>query len=176
MQNKSYLETHLFTAKHLVYDKCDFEFNTLKIEDESQEYGACSFKLNDFKIKFRISKITPTKAGQFVTIWKRNSKGKTEPFNLTDEFDFVIISSQKGDDFGQFIFPKSVLLDKGIITGYNKKGKCGIRVYPPWDIVTNKQAEKTQLWQSKYFLAINKSDKTNLKLAKQLLETNSKND
>jgi hypothetical protein len=90
---------------------------------------------------------------------------------LTDEIGFIIISSQNGDDFGQFIFPKSVLLDKGIVTGNTKKGKRGIRVYPPWDTVTNKQAKKTQLWQTKYFLTTDSSDKADLNLAKKILNT-----
>jgi len=46
-----------------------------------------------------------------------------------------------------------------------------MRVYPSWDTVTNKQAEKTQLWQTKYFLKIDNNSKTNLNLAKQLLGT-----
>jgi hypothetical protein len=165
------LQHHLYNAKTLVYDKCGFYLSELIIEDESQDYGACTFRLNRLKIKYRVSKITPTKTGQFVTIWKRNKEGVTKPFNLTDEIDFVIISSQNGDAFGQFIFPKSVLLEKGIITGKEKEGRRGFRVYPPWYTVTNKQAEKTQLWQTKYFLIIKPSDKTNLNLAKKLLGT-----
>lgn len=171
LKDDNNLQQHLYSAKTLVYDKCGFDFGELIAEDESQEYGACTFRLNGLKVKFRISKITPTRTGQFVTIWKRNQEGITQPFDLTDEIDFVIISSQNGDDFGQFIFPKSVLLDKGIMTGNNKEGKRGIRVYPPWNTVTNKQAEKTQRWQTKYFLTIDSSDKTNLNLAKQLFET-----
>jgi hypothetical protein len=170
------LQYHLHTAKNLVYNKCGFYFNELIIEEESNEYGACNFRLNKLKIKFRISKITPTKTGQFVTIRKRNQEGITQPFDITDEIDFVIISSQNGDDIGQFIFPSSVLLDKRIISGKDKQGKRGIRVYPPWDTVTNKHAEKTQLWQIKYFLTIDKNNNLNLDLAKQLLETIAKAD
>lgn len=169
LKDDNYLQHYLRNAKTLVYDKCGFDFDELIIEEESQEYGACTFRLNKLKIIFRISKITPTKTGQFVTIWKRNNEGITQPFDFRDEIDFVIISSQNGDGCGQFIFPKSVLLDKGIITGNGKKGKRGIRVYPPWDTATNKQAEKTQLWQTKYFVRIDNSDRTNWNLAKQLL-------
>jgi hypothetical protein len=171
LKDDNILQHHLHTAKNLVYDKCGFNFCELISEEESKEYGACNFKLNELKIKFRISKITPTKTGQFVTIWKRNKEGITQPFDLTDKIDFVIISSQNGYKFGQFIFPKSVLLDKGIMTRNNKEGKRGIRVYPPWDTVANKQAEKTQLWLTKYFLTINNNNKTNLNFAKQLLGT-----
>lgn len=176
MKDDNILQRHIHNAKTFVYDKCGFNFSELNVENESKEYGACAFRLNGLKIHFRISKITPAKTGQFVTIWKRNKDGVTQPFSLTDEIDFVIISSQNEYDFGQFIFPKSLLLSKGIITGNGKEGKRGIRVYPPWDKVSNKQAEKTQLWQTKYFLAINKGDKTDLELAKHLLETNAKTD
>lgn len=168
LTDENNLQQHLHAAKTLVYDKCGFNFSDLIVEDESQEYGACTFRLNGLKIKFRISKITPAKPGQFVTIWKRNQEGITQPFDLTDEIDFVIVSSQTRDNFGQFIFPKSVLLYQGIMAGNDNEGKRGIRVYPPWDIVKNKQAEKTKLWQTKYFLTINKGDNLNLNLAKKL--------
>lgn len=158
----------LYLAKSFVYDKCNFNFGDFILEKESQEYGACSFTLNGMNIQFRTSKITPTKTGQFVTIWKRNQAGITQPFDLTDNIDFFIISSQTAERFGQFIFPKSLLLDKGIITGNQKEGKRGIRVYPPWDIATNKQAAKTQNWQTDYFFAIEKDGSIDFTLIKNL--------
>ena len=151
------IHNHLKVVKELVYDTCGFDFTNLKQNVESSEYGACSFKLTGKTIQFRVSKITPTKIGQFVAIWKRNKEGITEPFNISDDIDFIIISSKSGENFGQFIFPTSVLADKGIITSKGKEGKRGVRVYPPWDIVTNKQAEKTQSWQTNYFFTINKN-------------------
>jgi hypothetical protein len=54
--------------------------------------------------------------------------------------------------FRAFIFPKSVLHQKGVLADDEKDGKRGFRVYPPWDIAENKQAKQTQEWQSKYFL------------------------
>ena len=159
----------LKVVKKLVYDPCGFDLTDLKLNSESVEYGACSFGLNGKAIQHRVSKITPTKTGQFVTIWKRNKDGITEPFDILDDLDFVIITSKSGDNFGQFIFPKSVLADKGIITRNGKKGKRGIRVYPPWDIATNKQAEKTQRWQIEYFLTIKNDNSTDLNLIKKLV-------
>lgn len=155
-------------VKKVVYDQC-FELTNPKLNSESQEYAACSFELDGKKIEHRVSKITPTKIGQFVTIWKRNKNGITEPFGLSDELDFIIITARSGENFGQFIFPKQVLADKGIITQNGKSGKRGIRVYPPWDIPNSKQAEKTQNWQIDYFLTIKTDDSTNLDLAKKLL-------
>ncbi|RYE55564.1 MAG: hypothetical protein EOP48_09925, partial [Sphingobacteriales bacterium] len=151
-----------------LYDKCGVHFADLIVEAESQDYGACTFKLNGFKVAFRISKITPTKTGQFVSIWKRSQEGLTQPFEWSDDIDFVIVSSRQGDNFGQFIFPKRLLLQKGIMTGPDKQGKRGIRVYPPWDTVANKQAAATQGWQTKYFLTIHKSGPTSLDLVRLL--------
>src|SRR5258708_5952015 len=92
-----------------------------------------SFNLNGFFIRFRVAKITPTKIGQFVTLWKRIGNGPTQPYDTSDTVDFFIISTRKDDHFGQFVFPKSVLSEQGILSINGKGGKRGIRVYPPWD-------------------------------------------
>ncbi len=68
--------------------------------------------------------------------------------------DFFVISTRDNDYFGQFVFPKSVLLEKNIFSTNGKGGKRGIRVYPSWDKTMNQQAQKTQKWQLKYFLEI----------------------
>jgi hypothetical protein len=163
------LNSELLQVKELAYDKCNLEFSNLEIDSESAEYQACSFQLNLFEIIHRLSKITPTKIGQFVTIWKRNDKGVTAPFDVSDNFDFIIITSKSGENLGQFVFPKSVLLEKRIISNNNTSGKRGIRVYPPWDIPTSKQAEKTQNWQIKYFYSI-ENNSFNNELVKKLFQ------
>ena len=160
--------TDLKIAKELVYDKCGFDFTNPKLDTESIAYGACSFELNGKTVQYRVAKTTPTKTGQFVTIWKRNADGITEPFSVSDKVDFIVISAKSADNFGQFIFPQSVLADKGIITQNSKEGKRGIRVYPPWDITKNKQAQKTQAWQTKYFLTIKEDDSIDLDLINEL--------
>lgn len=167
MKNKNLSASELLAIKELVYDNCNFEFSNLIIDSESEEYQSCSFKLNSIKIIHRFSKITPTKIGQFVTIWKRNNKGITVPFDVSDNFDFIIITSKSDKNLGQFVFTKAILLEKGIISNNNISGKRGIRVYPPWNIPTSKQAEKTQLWQTKYFYSINK-DAFDIELVKKL--------
>lgn len=166
----------LKVVKELLYDKFGFHLTDPKLNSESMEYGACSFMLNGKTIQHRVSKITQTKTGQFVTIWKRNKDGVTEPFDISDDLDFIVITSKSGENFGQFIFPKTVLADKGIITQNGKEGKRGIRVYPPWDRVTNKQAEQTQGWQTKYFLTIKNDGSTDFVLAKKLFALTDKKD
>ncbi len=162
------LPKNLLTAKELVYDICGFECSEPQPEKESQEYDAFDYKIGESQIKFRSAKITPTKTGQFVTLWKRNINGIIEPFDYKDEIDFVIVSVQKEDLLGQFIFPKEILLKKGVFTSETKEGIRATRVYPPWDETTSKQAQKTQQWQLDYFLSV--SDKTDLNRAKHLLD------
>jgi hypothetical protein len=144
----------LIIAKELVYDCCDFECTEPQPEAESQEYDAYDFQIENHNIKFRTAKITPTKTGQFVTLWKRNKTGIIEPFDFSDAIDFVIVNVRKDDLFGQFIFPKAVLLQKGIFSTAVKEGIRATRVYPPWDETTSKQAQKTQQWQLNYFCGI----------------------
>ncbi|WP_205755897.1 MepB family protein [Lacibacter luteus] len=171
MKEDNILYRQLYLAKESLFDLCNFELSDFVMEDESREYEACSFKLNDLRIRFRASKITPEKTGQFVTIWKRNKQNITAPFNQNDDFDFLIICSQDKNNFGLFIFSKTILADKGIITINNKDGKRGIRVYPNWNTVTNKQAEKTQRWQTKHFIDLRANEQPNLDSAKQLFGT-----
>ena len=144
----------LVETKNLLFDKCDFEVLNLEIEKESSEYCAHRFEINNKKIVFRQAKITPTKIGQFVTIWKRNvEKNVIEPFEDSDQIDLFVINVQTDLQFGQFVFPKSILIEKGIVTN-KKEGKRAIRVYPSWDLTENKQAQKTQKWQLDYFIEI----------------------
>ena len=152
----------------LVYVKCNFDLNNPVLHQESTSYGACSFELNQKKIQHRVSKITPTKSGQFVTIWKRDQEGITKAFAISDDLDYIFITSRSGENLGQFIFPKSVLAAKGIITQNNKEGKRGIRVYPPWDRTNSKQAEKTQLWQTDYFLDLKSEDSIDFEMIRKL--------
>lgn len=157
-------------VKELLYDKCGFVMTHLNLYRESVAYGACSFSLEGYKIEHRISKITPAKTGQFVTIWKRNENGVTEPFDISDDFDFIAVTSKNGAHIGQFIFPKSVLADKAILSQKGKGGKRGLRVYPNWDKVVNKQAEKTQGWQAAYFVSIVHNNSADIDLAKQIFD------
>jgi hypothetical protein len=136
----------------LVFEKLDLKIRNLIIEKESQEYCAAQFELNNSKIIFRKAKVTPTKIGQFVTLWKRIDEKPIQPYSSTDDFDFVIINCETPIHFGQFVFPKTILEEKGYLQSQSKKGKLGFRVYPSWDKTENKQAQQTQNWQLNYFI------------------------
>lgn len=153
----------------MIFHPLDLRLSDLAIDPECKEYYGHHFKLNDVDIKFRTAKITPTKTGQFVTIWKRNEKRVTVPFDQNDPFEFYLIATQKENILGLFIFPKSVLLEKGVLSNGIKAGKRGIRVYPSWDTVESKQAITTQKWQTKYFLEFSSNKEHDLQRAKLLL-------
>ena len=148
------MNANLHQIKSQVYDTCKLEISNFKPELESKAYDACHFELNGKHIRCRSSKITPKKVGQFVTFWKRNHNGSIEPFHNTDPIDFYVINVRNDKLFGQFVFPKSILIKKGLLSTASKEGKRGFRVYPSWDVVNNRQAEHSQKWQLDYFYTI----------------------
>ncbi len=134
------------------YNADSLQLKSVVLSKEKNEYCNATFMFNEKLIVYRKAKITPKKVGQFVAVWKRCEKNKTKPFDCDDTFDFFIIQVEgQRDQKGQFIFPKSVLLEKDIVSRGNLGGKRGFRVYPPWDITLNKKANKAQKWQLKYF-------------------------
>lgn len=151
-----------------MYRKCGLKISNFITEPESKEYNACQFQIDGRFVISRTAKITPKKIGQFVTFWKRNQKGITAPFSETDTFHFYVIIVKRDNRLAQFVFPKSILIAKGIVSTEKKDGKRGFRVYPSWDKPTNKQAEKTQQWQLDYSFEINAS--TNLKKVTELYQ------
>lgn len=155
------MNKNLSQIKKEVYEVCGLEITDFELESESKEYDACRFKLNGKKVLCRGAKITPKKAGQFVTFWKRNEGGPIAPFDVSDLIDFYVVNVRSEDKFGQFVFPKSVLVKRGIISTPKKEGKRAFRVYPTWDIVKSKQAQRTQQWQLEYFYEINPSTNFN---------------
>ena len=142
----------LLSAEDLIYKPSGLILQNVKIEDESEDYGAAEFSINHHSVKFRVAKITPTKNGQFVTFWKRLGKGPILPYDFNDSFDFLVVSVRAENHFGQFIFPKVVLCEKGIVSCNGKEGKRAMRIYPPLDRAENSQAKKTQAWQLQYFI------------------------
>lgn len=154
MKSNITIHPDLLAAQESAYEPMGYAYSNLKQDEESQEYGACTFEMNNKIIKFRVAKITPTKIGQFVTFWKRIGTGPIMPYDMSDSFDLLVVSVRNAKHFGQFIFPKNMLWQKGLVSNDGNGGKRAMRVYPPWDITDSPQAKKTQAWQLLYFAEI----------------------
>lgn len=161
---------NLKNVNELIFQPLGLRLSNIEEDTESKDYSGCGFTLSPLKIKFRTAKITPTKTGQFVTIWKRNEKGETAPFDSGDVFDFYLISAFNDANKGIFVFPKKVLIEKQILSHGEKTGKRGIRVYPVWDLTESKQAKATQKWQTEYFLDLSQNSEAYLQKAKILFD------
>ncbi|UJR08596.1 hypothetical protein I4U23_012855 [Adineta vaga] len=139
-----------------------------KNEPESDEYGAFDFSINKVHIKFRVAKTTPTKVGQFVTLWKRIGKGPIMPYDINDPIDIYVICVREGEKFGQFIFTKSVLASQNILSKNGKGGKRAIRIYAPWVKTESTQATTTKTWQVRHFINLSDTKKIDLKRVREL--------
>ncbi|MDN3724696.1 MepB family protein [Aequorivita sp. SDUM287046] len=148
------------------YHNCGLSITNYTAEPESREYDACRFEIDGHWAIGRTAKQTPKKVGQFVTCWKRNNFGITQPYSELDDFHFFIINAKHNNRLGQFVFPKSILIAKGIVSTAKKDGKRGFRVYPIWDFPTSNIALKTQQWQLAYFYEMDK--KTDFDTVKKL--------
>ncbi|MCX5376267.1 MepB family protein [Streptomyces sp. NBC_00091] len=158
----------LLAAKALVYDPCGFACSQPVPEAESADYAAHEFTLDGLAVRFRAAKTTPTKVGQFVTVWKRSPGGPIQPFDATDPVDLFVISSREDHHFGQFVFPLRALRRHGVVSAAGAGGKRAFRVYPPWVATSNRQADKAQAWQLDYFLHLYADGPVDSARAKQL--------
>lgn len=128
----------------------------LQIEEQNIDYEGAVFSLNQRAYRTRLAKLTPKKKGYFVAAWEKDANGTNQAYQYEDSPNKLIVSVIDGEKCGQFIFPKSVLLAKGILKNATQKGKMAFRVYPNWVSDLNVTAKKTQSWQSDYFIDLSK--------------------
>ena len=144
----------LHILQKTVYEPAGLTVQNIAQDAEGQDYSAATFCINETRIIFRRGKVTPKKTGFFVTLWKRDAEEAIEPYTVHDPFDCIIISVRSGERLGQFIFPLSVLSEKGVISSETGEGKLALRVYAPWDSPENELAQQAQAWQSRYFFEV----------------------
>ncbi|WP_081232182.1 MepB family protein [Pseudomonas chlororaphis] len=146
----------LITAIDEVYTRAGLQLTSpARREPESAEYGATRLALDGHTVAFRVAKTTPTKMGQFVTLWKRPLPGgPIAPLDFHDNISFVVVSVSDAPHHGQFVFDRKILAAKGIMAINGAGGKRAFRVYPPWVKPVAKDAVRTQQWQRRYFLAL----------------------
>lgn len=160
----------LVTAIQHVYMPAGLELTELPVREvESEDYGACRFGLDGYNIAFRVAKTTPTKLGQFVTIWKRPTSGcAIAPLDADDGIAYVVVSVFDESHRGQFVFDRKTLASKGVMSTNGKGGKRAIRVYPPWVTPVVKEAIRTQQWQLRHFLPIEQAGSADLVQVRRL--------
>lgn len=142
-------------------------------EAESGEYGACQFEVEGKRVLFRVANTTPTKLGQFVTMWKRPCvQDEIMPIDFDDGIEFVLVSVFDHTHRGLFILNRHVLAKKGVMSVKGKEGKRAIRVYAPWVTPIVKQAITTQKWQLQHFVSVASGD-VNLNKLKAMLTRDS---
>ncbi|SEE09368.1 hypothetical protein SAMN04489740_0645 [Arthrobacter alpinus] len=122
------------------------------LEPESSHYCAHTLTLGGRPAVFRVAKTTPTKVGQFVTLWQRSVEGPIRPFDMSDGVALFVIQAGEGAGLGMFVFPADTLAHHGVVSIEGKGGKRAMRVYPPDVETTSVQARRTQTWQCEYFL------------------------
>ncbi|MFB6537945.1 MULTISPECIES: MepB family protein [Streptomyces] len=162
------LHGDLLTVKDAVYDRGGFACSLPVPEPEGAAYAACAFTLDGQAVRFRVAKTTPTKVGQFVTVWQRSAQGPIRPFDVEDGVDLFVISCRDDDGFGQFVFPREVLCGRDVVSRNGSGGKRGFRVYPPWVTTTNRQARSAQAWQVDHFLDLGAHGPADLTRARTL--------
>ena len=144
-------------------------------EAESADYGACRAELHGKRLVLRVAKTTPTKTGQFVTVWKRpHPAADIAPLDEADPVDAVIIAVADGRQDGLFIFPRGVLLERGVMSRAGAGGKRALRVYPPWCAPASAQAQRTQRWQARWFVAAGEQLRLTQLLEQAVLTSNSR--
>ncbi|MFC4224825.1 MepB family protein [Lysinibacter cavernae] len=125
-------------------------------EPESAEYGAVRLVLNARPTLFRVAKTTPTKVGQFVTVWARSEEGPIRPFDQTDGITtlIVLVATPRSTERGLFVFPAAALIARGVFAQGGTGGKRAFRMYPPWTATTNASGLTAQRWQAAYFVSL----------------------
>lgn len=157
--------TRLKYINKMIYEPNHLKVKSVQEEKQNAKYAGGTFELASQSVRFRVANPTPTKLGQFVAFWKKDENKKNRPYLLEETYDLLVITTFKNEyEFGQFVFPKEVLLKQNIVRSDATKGKMAIRVYPSWDQPTSKQAMQTQEWQLPYFIDL--SQPNDLTIAK----------
>lgn len=121
-------------------------------ELQNAEYEGFTAKIANLSIRSRKAKETPKKAGFFVVFWEKDDQGSNQAYSIDGHPDKLIIHISEEEYSGQFIFPKKLLQEKGVLKTDTSSGKMAMRVYPNWCKELNETAQKTKNWQVPYFI------------------------
>lgn len=139
-------------SKRLIENLHHSAITNMFTEDHNKEYEGMLIQIKNTTYRSRLAKATPKKRGYFVVFWEKDENDKNQPYSFSESPDKVIVSIIDNNLKGQFIFPKSKLLERGILSSDTAKGKMAIRVYPSWEQGLSKAAAQTQKWQQDFFV------------------------
>nr|WP_315117416.1 MepB family protein [uncultured Clostridium sp.] len=95
-----------------IYNPNNLVIKNIHEEKQNPEYAGGIFQLNHRTIRFRMSKVTPNKVGQFVSFWEKDENMQNQAFSYELAPDLLVITCTTDNKLGQFIFPKKILLEK----------------------------------------------------------------
>ena len=107
---------------NIVYKPNNLMITNLKEEKQNAEYAGCLFHLNNKTIRFRKSKVTPNKIGQFV-FWEKDENMRNRAFSYEAAPDLLVITCIADNKLGNLFFLKRFFLKKNIENTKVKQGK-----------------------------------------------------
>lgn len=132
------------------------EVKDLTEEKYNQDYEALTFSFKEETYQSRLAKKTPTKSGYFVTCWTKDEDNYNRPYKIEEFADYLIVAVIDDELNGYFLFPRELLVEKGILASSKYQGKMAFRVYPKWCNQLNKQQGKHKSGNVNIFLNTNK--------------------
>lgn len=140
------------TAQTQVLSLTNNEAHSWRVEPQNAAYEGAVFHYNTSFFRLRRAKRTPKKAGYFVAFWEKDEMSRNQAYHVADSPTKLIVVISDGDFQGQFVFPREVLHNQGVLRDDRQTGKMALRVYPRWEGNLNKTATRTQAWQLPYFV------------------------
>ncbi|NQD42661.1 metallopeptidase [Glutamicibacter halophytocola] len=113
-------------------------------DEQQSDYQAGVAEIDGQLWRIRTARITPTKSGGFVAIWKRDNTGTTAPYEFDERLHGVLVFIEEGKNFGVFRFAQQHLERLGVFASTSSPGKRGFRIYPSWTTGLKGQAKKSQ--------------------------------
>lgn len=120
-------------------------------EEQNSDYESGIALIGTQRWRIRTARITPTKSGAFVAVWKRGEDGATRPFTADEAMSGLLVFVEEEERFGVFRFTPACLISLGYLSSELHPGKRGFRVYPSWCYGLNPQASRTQRAQAAAF-------------------------
>ena len=120
-------------------------------EEQNSDYESGIVRIGTEQWRIRTARITPTKPGAFVAVWKRSENGMTRPFTADESMSGLLVFVAEKARFGVFKFTTADLVTLGYVSSDRYPGKRGFRVYPAWCTDLNSQASRTQRAQAAAF-------------------------